>query len=132
MKLHVGLDHGGFLPEFMRVTDGGKSEIKVARALSLPKGSIVDMFCKWIKQRLKVNGFVGASRDAMLTQLWIAMCVHLLLSFLKFANRIAWSLHQILRVLQLNLLDRRPIMDLLKPKPPDPPDRQHQLALKLV
>ena len=91
-----------------------------------------EQFFKWIKQSLRVKSFVGTSRNAVLTQLWIAMCAHLLLSFLKFANRIAWSLHQILRVLQLNLFDRRPIMDLLKPKPPDPSDRRPQLALKLA
>ena len=92
----------------------------------------VELFFKWIKQRLKVRSFVGTSRNAVLTQLWIAMCVRLLLAFLKFANRIAWSLHEILRLLQLNLFVRRPIMELLKPKPPDPPHRQPQLVLKLT
>ena len=91
-----------------------------------------ELFFKWIKQRLKVKGFVGTSRNAVLTQLWVAICVHLLLSFVKFANQIAWSLHEILRILQLNLLDRRPIMDLLKPKLPDPSARQPQLTLKLA
>ena len=141
VKLHVGLDHGGFLPAFMRVTDGRASDIKAARALRLSAGTIADiyrsrwqveLFFKWIKQRLKVKSFVGTSRNAVLTQLRIAMCVHLLLSFLKFANWIAWSLHEILRILQLNLFDRRPVMDLLKPKPPAPSDRQPQLALKLA
>ena len=84
----------------------------------------VELFFKWIKQRLKERSFVGTSRNAVPTQLWIAMRVHLLLAFLKFANRIAWSLHEILRLFHLNLFDRRPIMELLKPKPPDPPDHQ--------
>ena len=59
----------------------------------------VELFFKWVKQRLKAKTFVGTSRNAVLTQLWIAMCIHLLLAFLKFANRIAWSLHEILRLL---------------------------------
>lgn len=70
-----------------------------------------------------------ANLNAALAQLWIAICVHLLLSFLKLGNQVAWTLHQILRVLQLNLLDHRPIMNLLKPKPPN---RQPQLTLKLA
>ena len=37
----------------------------------------VEMFLTWIKQRLKVKSFVGASRNAVLTELWIAMCVNL-------------------------------------------------------
>ena len=41
VKLHVCLDRGGFLPAFMRVTDGGTSDIEAARALRLPTGSIV-------------------------------------------------------------------------------------------
>ena len=57
----------------------------------------VELFFKWIKQHLKVKSFVGTSRNAVMTQLWIAMCVHLLLSYIKFANRLAWSLNEILR-----------------------------------
>ena len=67
-----------------------------------------------------MKSFVGTSRNAVMTQLWIAMCVHLLLSYIKFANRLAWSLNEILRVLQLNLFDRRPILDVLEPTS-DPP-----------
>ena len=83
----------------------------------------IELFFKWIKQHLKVKIFVGTSRNAVLTQLWIAMCVYLLLSYIKFVNRLSWSLHEILRVLQLNLFDRRAMMDLLATQstPPDPP-----------
>ena len=89
----------------------------------------VELFFKWIKQHLKVKSFVGTSRNAVMTQLWIAMCVHLLLSYIKFANRLAWSLNEILRVLQLNLFDRRPILDVLEPTsdPPTGPPEQLQL-----
>ena len=41
VKLHLGLDHGGFLPAFARVTDGKTADIEAARALRLPVGSIV-------------------------------------------------------------------------------------------
>ena len=41
LKLHVGLDHEGFLPAFLQVTDGKGSDVEVARSLRLPKGSIV-------------------------------------------------------------------------------------------
>ena len=87
------------------------------------------MFFKWIKQNLKIKSFVGTSRNAVMTQIWIALCVHLLLSYIKFANRLAWSPREILRVLQMNLFDRRPILDVLAPSsgPPDDP-WQPQLA----
>ena len=41
VKVHVGLDHQGYLPTFVRVTDGKTSDIEAARALTLPPGSIV-------------------------------------------------------------------------------------------
>ena len=41
VKVHVGLDHQGYLPSFVRVTDGKTSDIVAARALTLPPGSIV-------------------------------------------------------------------------------------------
>ena len=89
----------------------------------------VELFFKWIKQNLKIKSFVGTSRNAVMTQIWIALCVHLLLSYIKFANRLAWSTREILRVLQMNLFDRRPILDVLAPSsgPPDDP-WQPQLA----
>lgn len=41
VKLHLLLDHEGYLPSFALITDGKTHEIKVARTLKLPVGSIV-------------------------------------------------------------------------------------------
>ena len=35
----------------------------------------VELFFKWIKQNLKIKSFVGTSRNAVMTQIWIALCV---------------------------------------------------------
>ncbi len=40
-KLHVGLDHDGLVPHFVRVTEGRISENEVACDWSAPKGSVV-------------------------------------------------------------------------------------------
>ncbi len=88
----------------------------------------IELFFKWIKQNLKVKRFVGRSRNAVLTQLWVATCMYLLLAYLKFAMRLRWSLHQMLQVLQLNVFERRPLEDLFTTH--SPPDRARpQLAL---
>ena len=236
IKVHVGLDHAGHLPSFVSVTDGKASDIKVAKTLRLPQGSIVvadrlyqdfgwlksldaqgvslvtrlkrgvryavrerrsfapgrgvtsdqtialtsregrkkcpillrrvgyrdaetgkhyvfltnnfqlaprtiadiykarwqvELFFKWIKQNLRIKSFLGTSRNAVLTQVWIAMCVHLILAYLKFSNRLKWRLSEILRLLQLNLFERRTLNDLLQPQrdPPCPGNAQLQLAL---
>ncbi|HTP65210.1 MAG TPA: IS4 family transposase [Geobacteraceae bacterium] len=41
VKLHLLLDHDGYLPVFATVTEGDVHEINVARKLSFPKGSIL-------------------------------------------------------------------------------------------
>ncbi|BFM07743.1 hypothetical protein GCM10025791_25700 [Halioxenophilus aromaticivorans] len=53
------------------------------------------------------------------------MCVYLLLAFLKFRSRLAQSLQQIMRVLQLNLFEKRDLMALLRGDPvnPEPLDK---------
>ena len=233
VKLHVGLDHDGFLPAFVAITDGKTHDITAARALKLPKGSIVvmdrgyndyawynqlnnndisfvtrlktnaryrvierrkvlknkgltsdqtieltgakakncpirlrrigykdadtgihyifltnnftlaartiadiykarwqiELFLKWIKQNLKVKSFLGTSKNAVMTQIWIAICVYLLLSYIKFLNHIQSSLQQILRLLQLNLFERRDLLELLRGDPPEPLVSPNQAAL---
>jgi hypothetical protein len=41
VKLHLLLDHDGYLPVFAHITEGREHEIKTARMLRLPEGSIV-------------------------------------------------------------------------------------------
>ena len=41
IKLHVGLNHAGYLPEFVVVTEGKKHDVTVGRTLIFPKGSII-------------------------------------------------------------------------------------------
>ena len=88
----------------------------------------VELFFKWIKQNLKIKSFVGASKNAVLTQIWIALCVYLLLAFIKFRSKLNKSMQQILRLLQLNLFEKRDLMALLRGDPirdhlPDPNQR---------
>ena len=218
IKLHVGMNHKGNLPEFVTVTDGKQHEVNEGRRLDFPKGSIVaidrgytdyewykqlsnkgiyfvsrmksnaktkiverrkvdlgtgltsdhtieftgfyasqkctipmrrigyrdkqtgkhyvfitnnfnlsantvakiyksrwqiELFFKWIKQNLKIKTFMGTSKNAVLTQIWIAMCVYLVLAFLKFKSRTVKSMQQILRLLQTNLFEKWSLIDLI-------------------
>lgn len=79
----------------------------------------VELFFKWIKQNLKIKSFVGTGKNAVMTQIWIALCVYLLLAFLKFQSKLQKSTQQILRLLQLNLFEKRDLMALLRGDPPD-------------
>ncbi|MDP7601411.1 MAG: IS4 family transposase [Rhodospirillales bacterium] len=223
IKLHVGVDHQGYLPEFVAISDGKTADIKIGRTFSFPKGSIVvfdraytdyvwykqltekgiffvtrlkknaqyevierrkvskkqgltsdqtieftgkrnrercpiqlrrigyrdpetgkhyvyitnnfklsaktiadiykqrwqiELFFKWIKQNLKIKTFLGTSKNAVLTQIWIALCVYLMLAFMKFKSKITKSISQMLRLLQLNLFEKRDLYALLHGHPP--------------
>jgi hypothetical protein len=69
------------------------------------------------KQYLKIKSFVGISKNAVMTQIWIAFCVYLLIGFIKFQAKIKKSMQQILRLLQLSLFEKRGIMALLRGDP---------------
>ena len=233
IKLHVGLNHDGYLPEFVTITEGKTSDVEMGRTLAFPSGSIVvidrgyndydwynqltengiffvtrlktnaqyrvinrqpalknkgltsdqtirltsaqatkkcprqlrrigyrdittgkhysfltnnfklaartiadiykarwqvELFFKWIKQNLKIKSFIGTSKNAVMTQIWIAMCVHLLLAFIKFQSRMNKTMQQILRLLQLNLFEKRDLMALLRG---DPPNLNHDSDIQM-
>lgn len=79
----------------------------------------VELFFKWIKQNLKIKAFLGNSINAVMTQIWVALCTHLLLAYLKYSAKLSWSLQKMLRLLQLNLFMRRDLLGLLRGDPPE-------------
>jgi len=236
IKLHVGLNHDGYLPEFVTVTEGSKHEVNIGKLMDFPKGSIVvmdrgytdftwykaltdkgiyfvtrlkkntdyrvvkrqrvsrksgitsdqiiefrgvnsskkcpiqlrrigyrdaetgkhyvyvtnhfklaaktiadiyksrwqvELFFKWIKQNLKIKSYIGTSKNAVLTQIWIAMCVYLILAFIKMQSRLSRSMQQILRLLQLNLFEKRDLLQLLRGDPPPGFRLDHQQMVLL-
>ncbi|ACL02598.1 transposase IS4 family protein [Desulfatibacillum aliphaticivorans] len=233
IKIHTVLDHSGYIPAFVRITDAKTSDIEIARTLSLPKGSIlvedrayvdftwfknwhenkqffvtrlkknikykvlerrdvpqnkgvtsdqiikltgkkaadcpnlrrvgywdkttkkhyvyltnltklsartiadiykdrwqIELFFKWIKQNLRIKSFLGNSRNAVLTQIWTAMISMLILAYYKWRAKIGATLTEMLKLLQLTLMERRNLYELFEP--PDPggtPSSQNQLPL---
>lgn len=79
---------------------------------------------RWIKQNLKIRCFLGTSKNAVLTQIWVSICILLLLAYLKYLSRVGASMQHILRRLQINLFMRRDLFALLRGDSPDqrPPD----------
>ncbi len=221
IKVHTLLDHSGYLPSFVSITDGKTHEIKVAKSIRLPKGSIVvedraytdykwfanlhqegiffvtrqksnavyriserrsvnkkqglcsdqtiilsglkselcphplrrigfrdpetkkhyvfltnnfwlsaktiadiykdrwqiEIFFRWIKQNLRIKAFIGNSRNAVLTQIYVALIAYLLLCMFKYLSKVSVSLQNLLRVIQINLFRRCSIEELFKPPP---------------
>jgi len=73
----------------------------------------IELFFKAIKQQLKVKSFVGTSKNALLSQLWVALITYLLLSYLKFKSKFSWSLYTLCSILPANLFARRNLWDWL-------------------
>jgi transposase len=70
----------------------GKSLIFLTNNFELPALTIallyknrwqVELFFKWIKQHLRIKHFYGTSDNAVKTQIWIAICVYVLVAILK-------------------------------------------------
>ena len=90
----------------------------------------VELFFKWIKQNLKIKAFLGNSKNAVLTQVLAALCVYLLIAFIKFQSKLAQSMQQITRLLHTNLFSKRDLIGLFqKVKPDKHPPPQMVLAL---
>ena len=53
----------------------------------------VELFFKWIKQHLRIKAFYGTSENAVKTQLWIAVCVYVLVAIIKKELHLAKPLH---------------------------------------
>jgi len=79
----------------------------------------VELFFKWIKQNLKIKSFLGNSKNAVLTQVLVALCVYLLMAFIKFRSKVVLSLQQMKRLLQTNLFAKRCMRELFEKRKPD-------------
>jgi len=75
----------------------------------------VELFFKWIKQNLKLKSVVGVSDNAVMTQIMVAMCMYLLLAYLKFTPHFKQSLQQMIRLIRVNAFIRRSITELFHP-----------------
>jgi hypothetical protein len=73
----------------------------------------IESFFKWIKQNLKIKTFLGTSKNAVLTQLWVALCYYLLLAYIKFQGKYRFSLFYLHRMVRETLLERFSLIDLL-------------------
>ncbi len=77
----------------------------------------IELFFKWIKQNLKIKSFLGSSKNAVMTQVWVAMCYYLLLAYIKYQARFAHSLLYLSRVIREILTERKTLIDILTLKP---------------
>ena len=73
----------------------------------------IELFFKWIKQNLKIKSFLGTSPNAVLTQIWVAMCYYLLLTYIKYQTKYGYSLTELGRMIREVLMERTNLVDIL-------------------
>jgi Transposase DDE domain/Domain of unknown function (DUF4372) len=77
----------------------------------------IELFFKWTKQNLKIKSFLGTSKNAVMTQIWVAMCYYLILTYIKYQTKYSFSLLQLSRVIREMLFERKALIDILTLKP---------------
>lgn len=120
--------------------DTGKRLVFLTNNFALPALTVcelyrlrwqVELFFKWIKQHLRIKSFYGTSENAVKTQIWIAVCVYVLVAIVRKRMKLEASMHELLQLLSLTLFEQTPLDQLFNPTPslPIPLDAHNQLNL---
>jgi hypothetical protein len=84
----------------------------------------IELFFRWVKQTLKIGHFFGTSENAVRNQIAVALIAFILLRLAQDANKIVKSPLAFARLIQANLMHRRPIAALLQTSSPTPEPQQ--------
>jgi hypothetical protein len=100
----------------------GKTLIFLTNNFDLPPATIADLyrcrwqielFFKWIKQHLRIKRFFGTTENAVKTQIWIAVCVYVLVAIVKKRLALDASLYTILQLISVTAFEKMPMDQLL-------------------
>ena len=72
----------------------------------------VELFFKWIKQHLKINSFYGTSKNAVFCQIWIALCMYLIIAIAKKRCKIDQSLYSFSQICGVTPFEKVPLNEL--------------------
>ena len=71
----------------------------------------VELFFKWINQHLLIKSFFGTSKNAVKSQIWIAVSVYVLVAIVKKRLLLSdVSLYTILQILSITLFEKTPLL----------------------
>ena len=76
----------------------------------------IELFFKEIKQNLHIKRFIGNSLNAVLTQIYSALTVYLLLAFQKLLSKTGTSVQHLFELINVNLFGTTSLADLLNPR----------------
>lgn len=91
----------------------------------------IETFFKWIKQHLRVKAFYGTSKNAVYTQIWIAISAYLLVAIMKKKLKLDHNLYTILQILSITLFEKMPIQKAFQDVELDNVDQSNPNQLKI-
>ena len=92
----------------------------------------VELFFKWMKQHLRIKEFYGTSENAVQIQIYAAITAYCLVAIVQQEYKLEMDTYDVLRILNVSLLTRMPLVDLLTEaeKAEFEDGRYHQLTLE--
>lgn len=73
----------------------------------------IELFFKWVKGNLRIRNFYGTSENAVQTQIWIAVCVYVLIAIVNKELALNQSLTTTLQILSVSPFEKAPLHQLL-------------------
>jgi hypothetical protein len=78
----------------------------------------IELFFKWVKGHLRIRNFYGTSENAVQTQIWIAICVYVLIAIVRKELHLEQSLATTLQILSVCPFEKVPLHQLLTESSP--------------
>jgi len=73
----------------------------------------IELFFRWIKGHLRIKHYYGTSPNAVKTQIWIAVCVYLMVAIIHKELNLPGTLHRTLQLLSVHPFEKTPMHELL-------------------
>ena len=73
----------------------------------------IELFFRWIKGHLRIKHYYGTSPNAVKTQIWIAVCVYLMVAIIHKELNLPGTLHRTLQLLSVHPFDKMTLHELL-------------------
>lgn len=73
----------------------------------------IELFFRWIKGHLRIKHYYGTSPNAVKTQIWIAVCVYLMVAIVHKQLGLPGTLHRTLQLLSIHPFEKTPLHELL-------------------
>ena len=95
----------------------GNFKVAIEVALLYEHRWKIELFFKWIKQHLKIKTFWGETKNAVKTQIWIAVCTYLMVAIARKELKLERNLYEILQIISVSIFEKTQLNQLRNASP---------------